>query len=451
MYNNQVLHIIGIGGIGMSAIAEILSNLNYDVQGSDTYSNNSINRLEKFGIKVYIGHCASNLNQAQIVVYSSAIKSDNVELTEAKKNNKIILHRSEILAELTKDKYTIAISGSSGKTTTTAMIASIFDHSNIDATVIVGGILNSYQSNAKFGKSNIFLLEADESDKTMLKISSDIAVITSINNDHIDHYGTFDDIKRAFKEFVDKADYAIFPESININYAGNNITTFGFDNANIKAINVKQNNNNLEFDVLIAGCNRKYGIILPNTIGLHKVTNALAAISVAVQLGISIENIQKGLFEFKGVRRRFSTIANVSGIRLIEDYAHHPEEIQATLTAARSITQGKVIAIVELLRFARIRNFFDEFVKVFMMFDYVILTTVHPPEDPLIPGYNIKDIKSALVNSGFHNIKVINDSSVIAHFIDGFANSEDVVLFIGAGNNISRLAQETAELLIRVN
>uniref|UniRef100_A0A1A9VKB5 UDP-N-acetylmuramate--L-alanine ligase n=1 Tax=Glossina austeni TaxID=7395 RepID=A0A1A9VKB5_GLOAU len=353
-----IIHIIGIGGIGMSAIAEILHNSNCKIQGSDAQSNNNVDRLQRLGIEVFIGHNANNISQAQIVVHSSAIESDNVELITARNNNKTILHRSDILTEIMEDKYVIAVSGSSGKTTTTAMIASIFDHSDIDATVIVGGILNSYQSNSRLGRSNIFLIEADESDGTMLKIPANIAVITSINDDHMDHYGTFDDIKNAFSQFINKAGFAVLPDSVGINYD--------------------------------------------------------------------------------------------ASVKLIEDYAHHPNEIYATLTAARSITKGKVIGIIEPLRFARIRNFFDEFIRIFMMFDYVILTPVHPPEDKPIPGCGIDDIQEALISNGFNNVKIMNDSLLISHFISNSTNSGDVVLFIGAGSNIDKLAKEAAALIAEV-
>ncbi|MDD9335792.1 MAG: Mur ligase domain-containing protein [Wolbachia sp.] len=509
----EIIHIIGIGGIGMSAIAEILHNLSYKVQGSDAHSSDNTDKLKKLGIEVYIGHNAANINQAHTIVYSSAIKSYNVELIAARNMGKIVIHRSDIFAELVRDKYVIAVSGSSGKTTTTAMIASIFDHSNrslsviqekdldssvtcwngtnvgIDATVIVGGILNAYQSNSKFGKSDIFLIEADESDGTMLKIPSNIAVITSINDDHIDHYGTFDDIKRAFSQFIEKADYAVIPCSVGINYNENNTTTFGFEGdntviqvlytgikkeglnsniacwndikvSNVRARNIQQHANGIEFDISINHCGKKYSVenmVLSNAIGIHKVSNALAAISVAIKLGISVSNIRKGLAEFKGVKRRFSIVADVNGVRLIEDYAHHPNEIYATLTAARSIdflrnysfenslvTKGKVIGIIEPLRFARIRNFFDEFIRIFMMFDYVILTSVHPPEDKPIPGYGIEDIQKALINREFCNVKIINDSLLISRFISNFTNFGDIVLFIGAGGNITKLAKETA-------
>ncbi|NSM56361.1 UDP-N-acetylmuramate--L-alanine ligase [Wolbachia endosymbiont of Atemnus politus] len=472
----ETIHIIGIGGIGMSAIAEILHNSNYKVQGSDAQSNNNLDRLQKLGVEVYIGHNANNIRQAQVVVYSSAIKPDNVELVAARDNNITILHRSDILAEIMKDKYVIAVSGSSGKTTTTAMIASIFDHSSIDATVIVGGILNSYQSNSKLGKSDIFLAEADESDGTMLKIPANIAVITSINNDHIDHYGTFDDIKNAFSQFINRANFAILPDSVSINHDASNSITFGLE---IRASNIKQHNNSIEFDVLIDSCNvgenswipvsstgmtkkellsSSYhlsplssqcstrvikNIVLSNAIGMHKVSNAMAAISVAIKLGISDEDIRKGLLEFKGVAKRFSLIADIKSVKLIEDYAHHPNEIYATLTAARSITKGKVIGIIEPLRFARIRNFFDEFIRIFMMFDYVILTPVHPPEDKPIPGCRIDDIQKTLVSAGFNNVKTMNDALLISHFISDSTNSGDVVLFIGAGSNIAKLARET--------
>ncbi|GKS79005.1 UDP-N-acetylmuramate--L-alanine ligase [Wolbachia pipientis] len=469
-----IIHIISIGGIGMSAIAEILHNSNCKVQGSDAQSNNNVDRLQKLGIEVYIGHNADNISQAQIVVYSSAIESDNVELIAAKNNNKIVLHRSDMLAELLRDKYVIAVSGSSGKTTTTAMIASIFDHSGIDATVTVGGILNSYKSNFKLGGSDTFLIEADESDGTMLKIPAKIAVITSINNDHIDYYGTFDNIKNAFSQFVNNAGSAVLPDSVDIDYDAGNSITFGFENGSIRASNIKQHANSIEFDVLnnwipalragmtkgkctemssqcvTLGSSPLKNIVLSNAIGIHKVSNALAAISVAIKLGISDADIKKGLLEFQGVARRFSLIADIKGVKLIEDYAHHPNEIYATLTAARSITKGKVIGIIEPLRFARIRNFFDEFIRIFMMFDYVILTPVHPPEDKPIPGCGIDDIQKALISNGFNNTKIMNDALLISHFISDSTSPSDIVLFIGAGSNIAKLAKETAALIAEV-
>ncbi|WP_341814629.1 UDP-N-acetylmuramate--L-alanine ligase [Wolbachia endosymbiont (group A) of Chalcis sispes] len=445
-----IIHIIGIGGIGMSAIAEILHNSNCKVQGSDAQSNDNINKLQKLGIEVFIGHNANNISQAQIVVHSSAIKSDNVELIAAKNNNKTVLHRSDILTEIMKDRCVIAVSGSSGKTTTTAMIASIFDHSNIDATVTVGGILNSYKSNFKLGGSDTFLIEADESDGTMLKIPAKIAVITSINNDHIDYYGTFDNIKNAFSQFVNNAGSAVLPDSVDIDYDASNSITFGFENGSIRASNIEQHNNSMEFDVLIDNNHRIKNVVLSNTIGMHKVSNALAAISVAIKLGISDADIKKGLLEFQGVARRFSLIADIKGVKLIEDYAHHPNEIQATLTAARSITKGKIIGIIEPLRFARIRNFFDEFIRIFMMFDYVILTPVHPPEDKPIPGCGIDDIQKALISNGFNNTKIMNDALLISHFISDSTSPSDIVLFIGAGSNIAKLAKETAALIAEV-
>lgn len=442
-----IIHIIGIGGIGMSAIAEILHNSNYKVQGSDAQSNNNVDRLRELSIEVHIGHNADNISQAQIVVHSSAIKSDNVELIAAKNNNKIVLHRSDILTEIMKDRCVIAVSGSSGKTTTTAMIASIFDHSGIDATVTVGGILNSYKSNFKLGGSDTFLIEADESDGTMLKIPAKIAVITSINNDHIDYYGTFDNIKNAFSQFVNNAGSTVLPDSVDIDYDASNSITFGFENGSIRASNIKQHDNSMEFDVLIDNNHRIKNVVLANAIGMHKVSNALAAISVAIKLGISNAEIKKGLLEFQGVARRFSLIANIEGIKLIEDYAHHPNEIYATLTAARSITKGKVIGIIEPLRFARIRNFFDEFIRIFMMFDYVILTPVHPPEDKPIPGCGIDDIQKALISNGFNNTKIMNDALLISHFISDSTSPGDIVLFIGTGSNIAKLAKKTAALI----
>ena len=450
----NIIHIIGIGGVGMSAIAEILHHLNYKVQGSDVHASNNTDRISNLGIKVYIGHNVDNIKEAQTIVYSSAIKPDNVELIAAKKSNKITIHRSEILANLTKNKYTIAVSGSSGKTTTTAMIASIFDYSSIDASVIVGGTLNSYKRNGKFGNSNTFLLEADESDGTMLKIKANIAVITSVHNDHVDYYGTFENIKHAFKQFADKADYAIFPELTGINYNLHKTITFGFNDVNVRAFNIRQNSNEVKFDILVSYNKKEYyinNLLLSNSIGIHKVNNALAAISVATKLDICEKNIRKGLSNFLGVKRRFTTIGNINGIKFIEDYAHHPYEIRATLRAARSVSQGKIIGVIELLRFARIQSFFGDFIEALMMFDYVILTSVHPPGDKFIFGCGLKDIKDSLKNFGFNHVSIINDSLLISHFINDFTSSPDIVLFIGAGNNITKLARETVNLTLGKN
>ncbi|MGL9732519.1 MAG: UDP-N-acetylmuramate--L-alanine ligase [Wolbachia sp.] len=477
----ETIHIIGIGGIGMSAIAEILHNSNYKVQGSDMQSNDNTDRLQKLGMEIYIGHNTNNIKKAQIVIHSSAIKSDNVELIAARNNNKTILHRSDILTKIMKDKYVIAVSGSSGKTTTTAMIASIFDYSGIDATVIVGGILNSYRNNSKLGKSDIYLIEADESDGTMLKILANIAVITSINDDHIDYYGTFDNLKNAFSKFVNNAGSAVLPDSVDIDCDVGNSITFGFEDVSpsiikssfvvpilntkiqkkesasysakvnkIRAANIKQHISSIEFDVLIDNYHIIKNVVLSNSIGIHKVSNALAAISVAIKLEISNADIKKSLLEFKGVARRFSLIADVKGIKLIEDYAHHPNEIQATLTAARLITKGKVIGIIEPLRFARIRNFFNKFVQIFIMFDYVILTPVHPLEDEPILDCGIDNIQKALINNGFSNVKIMNNALLISHFINDSTNLGDIILFIGAGSNIAKLAKETAALMSEI-
>ncbi|OEY86695.1 UDP-N-acetylmuramate--L-alanine ligase [Wolbachia pipientis] len=436
------MHIIGIGGIGMSAIAAILYHLDYYVQGSDIRLNSNIERLKKLGIKVYAEHDAHNIDQAHTVIYSSAIKSDNVELIAAIEANKTVMHRSEILAKLMEGKYVIAVSGSSGKTTTTAMIASILDSAGIDATVIVGGILKAYKSNAKFGKDNVFLIEADESDGTMLKISANVAVVTSINGEHVDYYITLDNIKRSFCHFLRKADHAILSDSINIGYCEDNLTTFGLQDSNVKAINIRQHTNNVMFDVFYHGCSVS-NVVLSNAIGMHKVINALAAISVAVKLGISEDNIKKGLYEFKGVDRRFAIIAEINGIKLIEDDAHHPDEINAAIAAARLVTVEKVLGIIEIFRFVRVYNFFDEFVKVFKLFDYIILTPI--PDNNFIQGYDVTDIQEVLLNNGFKNVQILNDSMLIARFISDFASSGDVVLFIGDDGNVARLAQETVE------
>jgi len=453
MSSMKTIHIVGIGGIGMSAIAQILHHFDYKVQGSDVQSSTNTNRLSSMGIQVYIGHSAENINSAGTVVYSSAIKSDNVELVAARISNKLILNRAEILVELLKEKYVIAVSGSSGKTTTTAMISSIFDHSNTNATVLIGGILNSCKSNTKYGSGKLFLIEADESDGTMLKIPANIAVITSINSDHVENYGTFDELKKAFSHFLNKSDWSICPYSGNIDYDEYKTKTFGIEGGNIKAENIRQHDNSIEFDVLIHDIDIESVIvlkncILSNAVGIHKVSNALAAISVGLKLGISEEDIKTGLLEFKGVERRFCLLSDIKGVKFIEDYAHHPVEIYATLKATHLITKGKIFGIIELNRFTRIRNFFDEYIQVFSRFDYVVFTPVHSPEDLFIPGFGTEDIKNVLMSNGFYNVQLMmNDPKNLSEFIKCSTKSGDIVLFLGAGGNITKLAKETTGLL----
>src|SRR5918997_267743 len=343
------VHFIGIGGIGMSAIAEIMLRIGYKVQGSDAKASANVERLQKLGAEVFIGHDAANVKDGvSAVVFSTAVKPDNPEMQAARERGVPLVRRAEMLAELMRLQFSIGVAGTHGKTTTTSMIATLLDAGGLDPTVVNGGIINAYGTNAKVGEGDWIVVEADESDGSFLRLKSTVAIVTNIDPEHLDHYGDFDGIRKAFRDFVE------------------NIPFYGFaavclDHPEVQAMGA-------EFDVCIQPRDgstitlERLRLPMP---GWHNVSNALAAIAVARELGVTCESIREGLSGFVGVKRRFTTTGVVDGVRVIDDYGHHPVEIAAVLRAARQVTHGRVVAVVQPHRYSRLRDLMNEFCACF--------------------------------------------------------------------------------------
>ncbi|QXK92235.1 UDP-N-acetylmuramate--L-alanine ligase [Neoehrlichia mikurensis] len=438
-----VFHFIGIGGIGMSALAQLVYSYGYIVQGSDVNINDNTEKLVKKGIIVFVGHHHSYVKDAHVVVYSSAIKSDNVEFCTAVISSKIVLHRVDLLLYFLRLKRVVCIVGSHGKTTTTGLISSILDYAGMDPTVLIGGVANSYNNNIKIGKGDWLIIEVDESDGKMMNISCDVAVITNIDLEHLDYYKSYNAIENAFLKFlkgVSKKGFIVLPDNIGANLLYNiscNKITYGFSSDNyVYAFNIRQEYNLIIFDIMVSfgiQCGLYTNIKLP-IIGYHNVKNAAAAISVAIGLGISIKDAIKGVENFLGVQRRFSLLEEIMGIKFIDDYAHHPTEIEASLLSASCIAKGKVIGIIQPHRFTRIKYFFNDFIRVFTKCDYVILTNVYAAGEGEILHFSSNDLINSTKNQGFHNIVLMNTSAEIADFLSIIAQEGDVVIAMGAGN-----------------
>ena len=397
------IHFIGIGGIGMSGIAEVMHNLGYDVQGSDVAEGYVVEGLRAKGIRVMIGHKAENLGDAAVVVTSTAIKRGNPEVELALETRVPVIRRAEMLAELMRLKSTVAVAGTHGKTTTTSMVAALLDAGGVDPTVINGGIINSYGSNARLGNSDWMVVEADESDGSFLRLDGTIAVVTNIDPEHLDHYGDFDRVKDAFVEFVGNVPFygaallcldhpevqAILPR-----VQDRRIVTYGFSaQADIRGDNVVSFPGGNRFDIQVRerdGSTRKIeGIEMPMP-GRHNVLNAMAAIGVALHMGIDDATIQTGFAKFGGVKRRFTKVGEIAvgdgSAIVIDDYGHHPVEIKAVLAAAREGAQGRVIAVVQPHRFTRLRDLMDDFQQAFNDADMVYATPVYTAGEQPIEG-----------------------------------------------------------------
>ncbi|KJV69262.1 UDP-N-acetylmuramate--L-alanine ligase [Candidatus Neoehrlichia procyonis] len=438
-----VFHFIGIGGIGMSALAQLVHGYGYIVQGSDVNVNNNTERLKKKGIVIFTGHHHSYVKDAHVVVYSSAIQDNNVELYSAILSCKIVLHRVDLLLYFLRLKRSICVVGSHGKTTTTGLISSIFECANMDPTVLIGGIANSYNNNVKIGKGDWLIVEIDESDGKMINASCEIAVITNVDLEHIDYYENYNAIEDAFIKFlkgVSNTGFVVLPDDINIkgleDINCNKVNYGGSLNNHVYASNIRQERNVIVFDVTIAfGIQRGlYTDIQLPIIGNHNVRNATAAISVAVKLDISIKDVIKGIESFSGVKRRFSLIEEIKGVKFIDDYAHHPTEIEASLLSASCIAQRKVIGIIQPHRFTRVKYFFSDFVYVFTKFDYVILTNVYSAGEEEILHCSSSDLVRVTKEQGFYNIVLIDTSDAIAEMLSVITQAGDVVISMGAGN-----------------
>ncbi len=445
------IHFIGIGGIGMSGIAEVMCNLGYRVQGSDVAESYVIEGLRKRGIKVMIGHDASNLGDAAVVVTSTAIKRGNPEVELALETRVPVVRRAEMLAELMRLKSTVAVAGTHGKTTTTSMVAALLDAGGVDPTVINGGIINSYGSNARLGASDWMVVEADESDGSFLRLDGTYAIVTNIDPEHLDHYGSFDAVKDAFVAFIENVPFygaallcldhpevqAILPR-----VRDRRIVTYGFSaQADVRGVNVTPIPGGNRFETIIRhrdGTVRSIeGIELPMP-GRHNVSNALAAIGVALELGVSDEIIRTGFAKFGGVKRRFTKVGEVAigdgAATIIDDYGHHPVEIRAVLSAAREGARARVIAVVQPHRFTRLRDLMDEFQQAFNDADVVYVAPVYPAGEQPIDGVDAAALVQGLRTRGHRSASEIAGADALAAELAATLRPDDMVICLGAGD-----------------
>jgi UDP-N-acetylmuramate--alanine ligase len=441
------IHFIGIGGIGMSGIAEVMHILGYKVQGSDVAEGYVVEGLRRQGIPVAIGHKADNLGEAAVVVTSTAIKRGNPEVECAYERRIPVVRRAEMLAELMRLKSTIAVAGTHGKTTTTSMVAAMLDAGGIDPTVINGGIINAYGSNARLGSSEWMVVEADESDGSFLRLDGTIAVVTNIDPEHLDHYGSFDKAKDAYVEFVENVPFygaallcVDHPEVQTIipRLRDRRVVTYGFAaQADVRGENVTPFPGGNRFDVTLrdrTGSLRNInGVELPMP-GRHNVQNALAAIGVAAELGISDEVIAKGFERFGGVKRRFTKVGEVEGVAIIDDYGHHPVEIRAVLAAAREGARGRVIAVVQPHRFTRLRDLMDDFQGAFNDADIVYVAPVYAAGEEPIEGVNAAALVDGLKQRGHRAARTVDGPDDLARQLRDIAARGDMVICLGAGD-----------------
>mgnify|MGYP001302013044 CR=1 FL=1 len=458
--NLGIIHFIGIGGIGMSGIAEILHQSGYYIQGSDINESNNTNRLEKLGIKVYIGQKKINVNNAKIIVISTAISETNEEYIEAKKMFLPIVHRSEMLGELMRLKQSIAIAGTHGKTTTTSLMAAILEEADLDPTVINGGIINSYNSNAKIGSSDWMVVEADESDGSFTKLPSTNIIITNIDAEHLDHYGSFRSLKEAFKQFINNIPFygmAIVCldnptiQSILSEIEDKRIITYGISpQADYKAKNIENNNGKtvftLEISPRVHTPTKSINGIISNIPGIHNVQNVLAASAMAIEMGISSEFIKTALEKFQGVNRRFSFLTSYKGIKVYDDYGHHPVEIRATLSAAREVAKNKVVAIVQPHRYSRLKMLFADFTTSFNDADSVFVTEIYSAGEEQLEGINKDTLIAALIAGGHKDARDFKSLDKLKEFVLDTLGNGDVVIFLGAGD-ITQYARKFSDLL----
>ena len=441
------IHFVGIGGIDMSGIAEVMHILGYKVQGSDIADNYVVEGLRKLGIPVGIGHRAENLGDAAVVVVSTAIRKDNPEVEAAYTRRIPVVRRAEMLAELMRLKSTVAVAGTHGKTTTTSMIAALLDAGGIDPTVINGGIINAYGSNARLGSSDWMVVEADESDGSFLRLDGTIAVVTNIDPEHLDHYGGFERVNDAFVEFVENVPVygaallcVDHPEvqSIIPRLRDRRVVTYGFAAlADVRGENVAPIPGGNRFDVSIRDRSGEVrtiaGIELPMP-GRHNVKNALAAIGVAAKLGIADDRIARGFEKFTGVKRRFTKVGEVEGVTIIDDYGHHPVEIKAVLAAAREGAQGRVIAIVQPHRFTRLRDLMEDFQGAFNDADIVMVAPVYAAGEEAIEGVDNEALVEGLKQRGHRAVCTVADAAETARRLRDIAARGDMVICLGAGD-----------------
>jgi len=445
------IHFVGIGGIGMSGIAEVMSNLGYDVRGSDVFESANVQRLRKKGIDIVIGHDAKNVDGAEAVIVSTAIKQDNQEVLAARARHIPVVKRADMLAELMRLKWTISVAGTHGKTTTTTMIAALLDEAGLDPTVINGGVINAYGTNARLGEGDWMVVEADESDGTFIRLPTTVAVVTNVDPEHLDHWGGFDALRDAFDEFVENTPFYGFgvlcldhPEvqALVGRVTDRRLITYGANpQADVRAENISFEEGVARYDIVfrkqasISGDEetRIDDVRLPMP-GIHNVLNALAAAVVAKRLGASDDAIKNGFANFKGVNRRFTKTGEWRGVTIIDDYGHHPVEIAAALRAARNVASGKIIAVVQPHRFTRLRDLFDDFCACLNDADVALVTDIYAAGEQPIEKYTQEALVEGASAHGHRNVQLLKSFKALPGIIAEIAEPGDYVVCLGAGD-----------------
>ena len=439
------IHFVGIGGIGMSGIAELLANLGYEVSGSDAKRTEVTERLEKLGVRIAAGHNARNVGAVDVVVISSAIRPDNPELAEARTRGIPVIPRAEMLAELMRLRYGIAIAGAHGKTTTTSMIALILDRAGLDPTAVIGGRLSAFGSNARLGNGDYMVAEADESDRSFLKLSPSIAVITNIDHEHMESYGTWDNLQQAFADFANKVPFygAVVacvddvPVRELITRLTRRVISYGLQDAEVTGTDMRlqafgstctvvQRRSNSRHDVL--------GDLHLHVPGRHNVLNALAATAVGLEVGVPFSKIASGLAEFRGAERRFQTKGEVNGVLVVDDYGHHPTEIAAVLAAARAGIDRRVIAVFQPHRYTRTQQLMKDFGPALAKADAIVLTDIYAAGEPPIEGITIEALADAVRATAGAPVSLVKAIDDVAAAVAGMCRPGDLVITLGAGS-----------------
>jgi UDP-N-acetylmuramate--alanine ligase len=451
VFKQYQIHMIGIGGSGMCGIAEVLLSLGHNVTGSDMKESPTTQRLTGLGATIYFGHDASNIGSPDVVVFSSAVSADNPEVVAAHAKKIPVIPRAEMLAELMRLKYSITIAGAHGKTSTTSMTGLLLQDAGLDPTIVIGGRLQALGSHARSGGGDFIVVEADESDRSFLKLFATIAVITNIDTEHLDHYKDLEDIKRSFVLFANKVPFYGCVILCLDNEANRSILpmiqrkviTYGFSQeADFRAVPILIKEHTSEFQVFHHGAN--LGTVRLNVPGSHNIVNSLAAIAVASQLGVSFDTARDSLSRFRGADRRFQMKANTNDILIIDDYAHHPIEIQATLSAARQGWNRRILAVFQPHRYSRLHHLIQEFTCCFELADQLILTEVYAAGEKPIPGADIDHLAASMKHS---NVLLHKDLQSLPEKVLSLAKPGDMVLFLGAGT-ITSVADRTAQLLM---
>ena len=437
------IHFVGIGGIGMSGIAEVLIHAGYTVQGSDLKKSKITDRLESLGARIFEGQRAGNLEGTEVIVISSAIKKGNPELDEARRIGLPVVRRAEMLAELMRLRSNVAVAGTHGKTTTTTMVAALLDAGGIDPTVINGGIIHAYGSNARVGAGEWMVVEADESDGTFNRLPATIAIVTNIDPEHMEHWGTIENLRQGFTDFVSNIPFyglAVLctdhPEvqALVGRITDRRVVTFGFNTqADVRAVNLRYAKGVAHFDIALSADEMVIeGCTLPMP-GDHNVSNALAAVAVARHLGMKAVEIREALATFKGVNRRFTRVGEVGGVTIIDDYGHHPVEIAAVLKAARQATEGRVIAVHQPHRFTRLSSLFEDFCTCFNDADVVGIAEVYGAGEEPIEGASRDDLVAGLIRHGHRHARAVTSEEDLERLVREQARPGDMVVCLGAG------------------